>query len=669
VEFEQILTAEQLERNRPKLGQPKVRRIPDSNDYVYEFRRIDHPMRFRVLAGDAVTPWYTIEVKPLPKLRRLVRTQEEPGYLHGSNARVRTGPFEVSLEGEESRFDIRAGARLTLDGESHKPLRWVRVALQGQSGHSLWSKVAGYGLGVPGPALGTPGWGGALDLAAGWGLIHHLETQNPYLAALQLADPHTFRFRLKEIANADLRLRLEFEDTDGIEGQRRLVITATPDKEPEFVHLTFEGVRREMITAKAIIPFTGRIRDDHGLLGLAYEAKVLRPDSSVVAEKTYPFLNFVPLRVSETGRENLQFERLGQVTFGRLLSSPREQGKVRYAWGDLAGAQLGLARLPAASLWAWHQMPGFEIPREHLFEYRARSGGEQPWGPGDEYLDTALLRRSDAADELADKPSVEALTPPYRLVIRVVARDNHVGSDGQGQPVPASQEGRNSEAFEFTVVAEEDVLIAAGQREVELRDRCEAIVGNLRKGSELLKRLRAEFDTLETADDYRRAVNDCQDVLKAVREGRDVIEREVVRDFRQIFRELWLNQCREEALKHIDGKICRPLETLLQSGEQFDKTEDAVDALAKRIEAEKGQTPPPALANPVTQIDLLIYRLEQVLNEMKRLIEFNQALAKLKEVIEKQAEINKLLQKLEKEKKKGELQDELGDPVPKKKPD
>jgi hypothetical protein len=120
-------------------------------------------------------------------------------------------------------------------------------------------------------------------------------------------------------------------------------------------------------------------------------------------------------------------------------------------------------------------------------------------------------------------------------------------------------------------------------------------------------------------------------------------------------------------LKRIDGKICQPLELILEPRQHFDRADQAVDDLARRIEMDKEKTPSTALANSVNQTELLIRRLEEILNEMQRLIEFNQALAILRDIIGGQGVINEILQKLHKDRLKGEIDSEF-DTVPKKKP-
>ncbi len=219
VESEQILTAEERQYAKSKFGTYDVRKQPESNDFAYDFKKLERPVRFRVRAGDAVTAWRQIDLVPLPTLKTLVRYQTEPGYLHGSNEPVTVGPFVVALEGEESRFDVRAGSLLRLQGESFKRLQWLRIIPEGQTEFSLWSKLLGHGLAS---GLGTPGLAGA-DLAAGMLAVGYVENENPFVKKItHVPGEAVFQVEFQEIGGQDIRLRFEFGDTDGVGDKVRL---------------------------------------------------------------------------------------------------------------------------------------------------------------------------------------------------------------------------------------------------------------------------------------------------------------------------------------------------------------------------------------------------------------------------------------------------------------
>jgi hypothetical protein len=626
VEFEQIQTDEERARGKAKRAGPKVRRIPGTNDYVYEFKKIERPLRFRVVAGDDATQWYTIDVKPLPVLTNLTRRQNELGYLHGSNERVEIGPLPVSVEGSDSKFDVPAGTRLRLEAMASKPLRWVTVKQAGQREHSAFGKQLGHALTSP------YGLAGPISLL----LATVAENQNPLVQKLEhVEDSSQFSFGLRELAAEDVKLVLEFEDADGILGRRPVNIGVLADKEPEFARIGFEIVNRKMITSQAIIPFSGHIRDDHGLVSLIYEATVEKPDRTVVKKTHFPFRRFSPLVTPESSRGGLRFDKREQVTLARTLSAPLEDGSVGDAWL----APLVLGRLPATGLVGLWQPPAVDMPREYIFDYRLRAGSQPVLNEGDEFFDTLSLR---AEREQPIQVNGQALPIPYRLVVRVIAHDNRVRTGATGHAEVASQESLSPEAFEFTVVAEEDLLLEAGKREESIHDTAEEVVENLKKQKEQLQKVAAEFPGLQP-NEFRRVAADVHDVLKVIREERMRVDEEVAREFRSIYRELVLNRCTEQVLSRIDQRICRPLETILLPGMEFARTDEALDRLARLLEADKDQTPRDALSAGVNETDNLIRRLEDIIKEMKKLMEFNKALQALREIIKTQEDINRLI--------------------------
>ncbi len=643
VESEQILTAEEREFARPKFGTYVIRTQPDSYDFSYDFKKLERPVRFRVRANDAATPWRAIDLVPLPALKTLTRYQTEPGYLHGSSAPVTVGPFAVALEGEESRFDVRAGSLLRLEAESYKSLQWVRIIPEGQSALGLWSKLLGHSLAAPVWPQGAPG----LDLAAAATATAYVENANPFVKKLthQPGQP-VFQVEFNEIAGQDVRLRFEFEDTDGIVAGRKLHVAAVQDQKPEFVHAGFEIVRREMITPQAIIPFSGRVRDEHALTDLAYEVRVVKVDGSVVETRRFPFRRFVPLRLAE-GRPELRFEGRSQVTLPQVGASGR------FA---LAGVHLSLGRLPLAGPIAFYQLPGFELTKEHPFELPVRAD-KDPLRDEDEYFDSLWLQPPVGADKLQNALPA----PPYRLSISLVARDNFAGKDETGKTV-AGQESRSPESFDFMGVIEEDLLIEAGRREEDLRDRFDAIITSLKSARKLLRNLQDDYEALRKEnkpDDFRKAKADVEDALRALRDGHDLTDRDVARELRLIYKELALNRCREVVLKQLDEQICTPLEMVLRPGAHFARAVEEVGLLASRLGEERDQTPPALIRNALERTDQLIARLEEIMSQMRKLLEYNELLKVLRTIITDQTQLLEQLKKLHKEMMESELKGDV----------
>jgi hypothetical protein len=646
IEFQQLLSEQERAVFKPRVGKPRIRRQLGGHDYLYDFKNIDHPLRFRVLAEAVATAWRRIEVKELPVLIRLVRRQQELGYLHHSNERVPVGPVPISLQGDESQVEIPSGTLMEIEGSCQKPLRWVRVVLPGQTEHQLWAKCTGLALTGLGQQTGA---GASLALAVAATAV--MERSNPHVRWLEHRPPSSdFRFALHELGTEDLPLSLEFEDTDGIVAGRRLVLRVVPDREPEYRRVQPEIVRRKMITPQAVIPFSGHLHDDHGLLAASYEVTVQRMDRTVVQQRSFPLRQFRPLRLPDEWPDEGAFEKRSEVTLARLLGGNE-------VWWSRARLPL----LPLAGPGVWATPPCLETVRDYVFDFQVRPGGEPVLSPTEEYFDTLLLRDSPNFAQPAES-SPPPLAVPYRLTIRLTAVDNRVQSGPDGQPIPAGQPGRSPEAFDFVVVSEEELLIENNKREEDLRDRCEAIIANIRKGRmALLKRLRddadADFKAGDRPYDFRRAAADVHDMHKLLLENRQALDQEVARGFRDIYRELVLNRCREQVTDRIDKRICRPLETLQLPGQHFERALASCSELARRLEAEGAAVPRFLLDEAIERTDQLLQRLEEILNEMRKLIEFNEAIKIYQEILSKEREILEQLRKKERQERLKELQD------------
>lgn len=597
LEFEQVLEGEERLRLRPRRGQPELRRRDGTMYFPYEFKKIEQPLRFRIVAGAGTTLWHRLEVRPLPSLRRLERWHDEPGYLHDSLERVQVGPLPLGLDGDESRLDAPIGSRVRVEGESYKPLQAVRFRLLGSASDQ--------------------------DTAA----------------AVHVSGSSRFQLLLPTVEAPERRWQLELEDTDGITLVRRLLVIGIRDKEPEFPQAGFAVVNRKMITPQALLPLTALIRDDHGLTAAGYEVTVERPNRAVVLRTFLPLRQFSPLVAVRPGT-GTRFEAVAEVRLGRLLTD--WPGNPFTFWS-------ALLRLPGAGPWGLAVPPHLETVREFACAYEDRNLHGPVLQPQDEFLDTLLLRSQ--AGQALDAP---LLPPPYRLQIRLVAYDNRTMD--MGRLVPSPQAGRANEVFEFQVVSEQDLLIEVGKREEELRDRCEEIAAGLREIRQKMTQLQQEMGSLGKSE-VRAAAVVVGQWHRQLPVARANLDTRVLREFRQVYRELALNRCAPAVLDRVDLKICLPLAELVQSEGAFPAAAESLERLARRLEQEPDQVSATAIADAAVPLERLLSRLEAIMAEMKKLIEFNQALQRLRELIR---DLDANLQRLEqkrREQQRRELED------------
>lgn len=666
LEYEEILTEEERRRMRAQVERLPVNRLPGTFQYRYEFRRIERPRRFRVFAGDTVTPWYHIEVRPLPTLRQLWRWQREPGHLHGSSDWVERGPLPVPIEsGQESRFDAPVGARIRFVGQTTKTLDALEITLQDQRVLDVYAAIATLGLGQA--LLGNSCAPYALATSAL--ATYYQETRNPYVRQMEFSPgSDQFAVTLRPLDNEELRLLFRFTDSEGIRSSRRITIVPVTDKEPEFQYANFEIVRREAITPRAIIPFTGLVRDDNGLTQLEYEVTVVLPDGKPLGPPTrLPLRTFTPaiaipsLEVFDwqSGDGAARWTQPATVrsgVAGRSLARVWPFRTLGSFWA-LPGSMLLSA--PEAGALALAQPAGLEQVVEHEFRYESRPIGAPFLTQADEFLVTELVPREITVPDPDQKGKsvTKPLPPPYRLVVRLVASDNRQVVTEGDRLVFQPQRSAYHAAFEFNVVTENDLLIDESRREEEIRERCDNLLAKLVAVRDQLVKMRQESEQLNE-DLALRFARDSEDAQRSVRDGRDFVQREILRDLRLIYRELWFNRVQQKELDRLDEKICRPLEQLVRDGEAFDQAQETLGRLAEQLRTLRQRVRPSDFDPAVFQLNLLIDRFQKILQEIKGLIEYAKALEILRDLIRSQEKINELLKAIQKRR----LKEELGNP-------
>ncbi len=141
----------------------------------------------------------------------------------------------MSLQGGEvSRIDVPAGSNLTLTATASKDLASVEIVP-----HRLQK-------------AGMPITG----------------------AAPKMLDPRTFSMRFDNI-RFEQNFLFRFVDTDGVTGQRQIVIIPSEDAPPKIREFAPDKIVRKvqggyMATITARIPFLAEVDDDHGLNEVRY---------------------------------------------------------------------------------------------------------------------------------------------------------------------------------------------------------------------------------------------------------------------------------------------------------------------------------------------------------------------------------------------------------------
>jgi hypothetical protein len=218
------------------------------NEYAGTLAELKESIRFTVRGEDYYTPYRRITVVPPPEVTELTRDELQPAYLYyrlakgvepgelrGKKQQLRDVP--VSLTGDASRFDVPAGTDVLLKARTDKALQ------------------------TPGGVRVKPRPGSA-----------------PVAAPVEQLDAHAFQVRFPNV-KAAIDLVFELTDTDDVHGARHVIINPVEDLTPE-VDVLVEVIRKTnqgyLISPSALVPFSGKVRDDHGLTRVEYQYAVTK---------------------------------------------------------------------------------------------------------------------------------------------------------------------------------------------------------------------------------------------------------------------------------------------------------------------------------------------------------------------------------------------------------
>jgi hypothetical protein len=523
-------------------------------------------LQFTVRGEDYYTPAKRIIVVPPPVLMELAIDEAQPAYIHqlapsdgrpadlkGKRQRFDSRP--VSLTGERSLIPIPAGSDLTLTGKVDKPLK-------------------ADGLRV------LPGKPGAL----------------PVIVSLSQTNPQAFELGFTGVTGV-VDFVIEFTDTDEVVGRRRVEIRPALDTVPE-VDVQVEVMRKVnqayMVTPQALVPFSGKVRDDRGLNDVNYVYTSERVEEGVDARMQLARL----LGASAVAAVSPELTLAYVALLTRVAQPVVDSGDKDARAEPLATFQM-----------LWNNQKSKAVPASRLAELLAKS----PSG--------SLLKMFDLDPEMEVfnvgkvglRMDAETGTPPrYRLRLGVAATDNNIET-GPGV-------GQSKEKFTFLVVSENELLAEIAKEEEGLHFKLEEAVNRLKDAKAKLDKLAQELPELK-ADEFSPMARRTEELLDASSRSADTT-REVLSDYRRILKELRANQVRaNNRIDTVSDKICDPLEAAVNV--DFIQSDDALRALHKQLE-EKSSDRTATLAQQ--HLKTLIDRLSGVLDHMGEITNFNAVL-------------------------------------------
>jgi hypothetical protein len=562
------------------------------NEYSGVLSDLRESVRFTANAKDYYTPYQKITLVPPPSLIELLHDEERPAYLYHrrpvdgkvEDLRGKKQIFQdvpVSLSGTLSSLDVPSGSNVVLKGKTDKPL-------QEKDGIRMRPR--------PGSA--------------------------PITVPVQQTGVQSFEVRFDNVT-APLHFIFELTDTDNVVGLRPVQIKPMEDTPPE-VDVMVEIIRKTnqgyMVTPIAHIPFSGKVRDDHGLSEVEYvytvtplEGQSPAAIGSIVSALQFaprglgadllapPYLSWVGSMTKSAAEETKRPpEKTSVATFARRV---KEKEK---AVEDVTVAELmkRLRKRPLAVPAKDRALTSEEfldnaILRDHSFD------------PEEEFFDVEKLRLT------SEDPRM--IQPRFRMRLWVSATDNNIET-GPGT-------SQSKEKFLILIVPENELLTEIAKEEETLHLKLEESVGRLKDARGKLEQdIIQELPGLQP-NEFSPKAQRAEQILETRDKALDV-SREVYLDYSRILKELKANRVRPQIIDKVENNICAQLDGTINL--EFVQAEEALKAFHKTLEAKKVDLPAANLAKE--KMDNLIDRLTRVLDAMGDITTINKLIAQLTEI-------------------------------------
>ncbi|HLJ93669.1 MAG TPA: hypothetical protein VKU02_10815 [Gemmataceae bacterium] len=530
------------------------------SEYSGVLSDLKESVRFTANGEDYYTPYKRITLVPPPGLIELTCDEERPAYLHqrrppggtladlkGKKTIVKGLP--VSLAATLSRIDVAAGTNVVLYGKTDKLLRDVDgIRMRPREGSAP---------------------------------IHAPITRN-----------HAQAFEVRfENVTAPLDFDFDFTDTDNVVGQRHVTIKPMEDMPPD-VDAVVEVIRKNnqgyLATTSARIPFSGKLRDDHGLseVNYAYTVLALDAQAALAIRPAISAFQFLPRGLGSELVAMAYLAWLGTAAKA-VVEEPNQSAEKR--------PLTAFARALANESTQNQAVLNLTLdPEEEFFE----------------------------VGQLGLKVSEDPQTQHrYRLRLWVEALDNNVDT-GPGV-------GISKEKFTIVLVSENELLLEIAKEEESLHVKLEDTVNKLKDARNKLEQVILEMPSLR-AEEFSPMALRADEIRGVIVRGGDV-SREIYADYRKILKELQVNRVRSKIIEKVQRSICEPLD--LAINQEFVHSEESMTAFQKTLDQDKK-------AN-VEAGNLARVQLEQVIDRLTRILDAMGDITTINKLIEQLTMIEK----------------------------
>jgi hypothetical protein len=498
----------------------------------------------------------------------------------------------------------------------------------------------------------------------------------PVTATVKQTGPQTFVTEFKNIRTTQ-DFVFEIKDTDDVVSLRHVIVKPLEDLAPD-ADVQIEVIRKTnqgyIVTPRALIPFSGKVRDDHGLETAEFAYSVVRMDSTaegggkalVVMSVLYQLFGgpgqdlLAALQLSALARDNKagqaaegdQVERIPLQSFvARLRDRANEEALPLEMLRDL------VKRNPPDPIpkptkndpknTVPHPITQRTLLREHTLD------PEDPTSSLD-------LQKVPKSLEVTDPKQIQ---PRYRMSLWMEVTDNDV--------LTGPHRNVSKEKFTFLVVSENELLSEIGKEEESLHVKLDDMVNRLKESRGKLDTVIGDLGPIGApplkADQFPPVSVRAEEIEQLLEKSSD-LTREVFNDYQRILKELRTNRVQPGMIARVEKTIVEPLEDVMRPGGAFSQASDALKDLRKAMDDKtavdlglKSETSRKGAAEARAKLELLIQKLNGVLNAMEGIISINRLIEQLKKLEEEERVQYEVLQRL-KEQIEKDLFDQLFGP-------
>jgi hypothetical protein len=549
------------------------------NEYSGPLSDLKESVRFTANGEDYSTPYKKITVVPPPSLIELTRDEEQPayiyhrapqgtpaGFLRGKRQQFTDSP--VSLSGNASRIEVPAGTSVVLKGKTDQVLLSDGVRIRPREGSA------------------------------------------PVSPAIRVTGPTSFEARFDNVTST-YDFAFELTDTDHVSGLRSVVIKPTDDAPPD-VDVAVEYIRRTnqgyMVTPIAGIPFSGKVRDDHGLekVEYAYELATLDAQSPVPLGAAISTLQCLPHGLGADALSVGYIATLAPLV--RFLSEESAAPPKRTEVDTFARRLRSTEEEVAPADWEkrLREKPANGLIKDFNFDPDEKES----------YFNVESLGLR-VTDERQTQPR-------YRMRLWVVATDNNVETGPGMSP--------SKEKFPFLIVSENELLVEIAKEEEGLHVKLEDTINKLKDARNKLEAITQELPTLKP-EEFSPMTRRSEEIIETVTKGWDVTS-EISKDYLKIVKELKINRVNPKFIDKIERNISDPLQEVINPDREFDHADKSMHALQKSLDGKKADAT--AAAQAKQDLDQLIAGLTRVLDNMGDIITINKLIEQLVELEKKE---------------------------------